>query len=150
MAFLLNSFPKCSKSGADDESGLSACSISAKGSLCPIFLPDPEVVSTAAMNMTLLFYPDDKNPLHGPKLVARLSLGPEKRGEREGAILGGLILMGDERITPIIKEVWVQMPPPARTAVWKCEAKQGFALKCSSFSICLSAKSMSEFTVLWQ
>jgi len=32
--------------------------------------------------------------------------------------------MGDERVTAIIKDVWVQMPPPARIAVWKWEAKQ--------------------------
>jgi hypothetical protein len=34
--------------------------------------------------------------------------------------------MRDERVTAIIKDVWVQMPPPARIAVWKCEAKQVF------------------------
>jgi hypothetical protein len=34
--------------------------------------------------------------------------------------------MGDERVTAIIKDVWVQMPPPARVAVWKWEAKQVF------------------------
>jgi hypothetical protein len=36
------------------------------------------------------------------------------------------MLIGDERVTPIIKDVWVQLPPPARIAAIKCEAKQVF------------------------
>lgn len=88
--------------------------------------PDPEVVSTAAMNMALLFYPDETDFLHGPRLVARLASGPDTLGEREGAIVGGLWLMGDERITPIIKEAWAQLPPLARIGAWKCEGKQVF------------------------
>jgi hypothetical protein len=36
------------------------------------------------------------------------------RGVREGAILGGLILIGDERVTPIIKDCWAQFPSVAR------------------------------------
>jgi hypothetical protein len=55
--------------------------------------------------MALLFYPDENDPLHEPKLVANLCLGPEEAGEREGAILGGLMLVGVERVTPIIKDV---------------------------------------------
>jgi hypothetical protein len=39
--------------------------------------------------------------------------------EREGAILAGLMLIGDERVKPIIKDVWVQLPPPARIAAVK-------------------------------
>jgi hypothetical protein len=88
--------------------------------------PDPGVVSKAALNMALLFFPDGKDPLHGPELVASLCLGPEEAGEREGAILAGLMLIGDERVTPIIKDVWVQLPPPARIAALKCELKQVF------------------------
>jgi hypothetical protein len=69
--------------------------------------------------MALLFCPDGKDPLHGPKLVAHLCLGPEEAGEREGAILAGLMLTGDERVKPIIKDVWVQLPPSARIAAVK-------------------------------
>jgi hypothetical protein len=58
--------------------------------------PDPGVVSKAALNMALLFYSDENDPLHGPKLVARLCLGPEEAGERDGAILAGLMLIGAE------------------------------------------------------
>src|SRR6266446_2245616 len=64
--------------------------------------------------------------LHGPKLVARLCLGPEGAGERDWAILAGLMLIGDERVTPITKEVWVQLLPPARIAAVKCELNEVF------------------------
>ena len=86
------------------------------GALLPFISedPDPGVVSKAALNVALLFYTDEKHPLDGPKLVGRLCLGPEESGEREGAILGGLMLIGDERVTSIIKEVWAQLPPAAR------------------------------------
>jgi hypothetical protein len=86
------------------------------GALLPFISddPDPGVVSTAATNMASLFCAYENDALEGPKLVARLCLGPEEAGEREGAILGGLILMGDGRITPIVKDVWAQLPSVAR------------------------------------
>jgi hypothetical protein len=75
------------------------------------------------MNMALIFYPDENDPLHGSKLIAHLCLIPEEAGEREGAILAGLMLIGDERVKPIINDVWIQLPPPARIAAVKCELK---------------------------
>jgi hypothetical protein len=86
------------------------------GALLPFISedPDPGIVSKAALSMALLFYSDEKHPLDGPKLVARLCRGPEEPEVREGPILGGLMLIGDERVTPIIKEVWAHLPPAAR------------------------------------
>jgi hypothetical protein len=59
--------------------------------------------------MALLFYPDENDPLHGPKLVANLCLGPEEAGEREGAKTFGL-----------------NYHHPARIAAAKCEVKRVF------------------------
>ena len=77
--------------------------------------------------MALLFSPDEKDPLHGPRLVARLALGPDTRGEREGAMLGGLILMGDERVTPVVKDVWAQLPSVARISAASRQGQRIFS-----------------------
>jgi hypothetical protein len=61
----------------------------------------------------------------GQSLFAHLCLGREEAGEREGAILAGLMLVGDERVTPMIKEVCAKLPPPGTDCGSEMRGKAG-------------------------
>jgi hypothetical protein len=67
--------------------------------------PDPQVVANAALKAAVLFRARHADPLEGPRFVARLTRVRE-HPRRCGAILGGLMLLGDERLTPLIHDTW--------------------------------------------
>ena len=67
--------------------------------------PDPQVVANAALKMAVLFPARHRDPLEGARFLARLTKVRE-HPKRCGAILGGLMLLGDERLTPLIRETW--------------------------------------------
>jgi hypothetical protein len=75
--------------------------------------PDPQVVANAALKAAVLFRARHADPLKGPRFVARLTRVRD-HPRRCGAILGGLMLLGDERITPLIHETWDCLPPESR------------------------------------
>ena len=75
--------------------------------------PDPQVVANAALKTAVLFPARHSDHLEGPRFVARLTRGRE-HPKRCGAILGGLMLLGDERLTPLIHETWDCLPPESR------------------------------------
>jgi len=83
--------------------------------LIPFILvdPDPQVVANAALKTAVLFPARHRDPLEGPRFVARLTRGRE-HPKRCGAILGGLMLLGDERLTPLIQDTWDCLPPASR------------------------------------
>jgi hypothetical protein len=56
----------------------------------------------------------ETDPLEGARVVARLAK-VHKHTRRNGAILGGLILLGDERLAPLICDAWNDLPPESRT-----------------------------------
>jgi hypothetical protein len=76
--------------------------------------PDLQVVANAALKLAGLYPGCDTDPLQGARIVARLTKVHKDVG-RNGAILGGLILLGDERLTPLIYDVWNELPPESRT-----------------------------------
>jgi len=76
--------------------------------------PNFNVVCSAARKLAFLYPARERDQLDGPRLVARLAAAPTQHIGRDGAILGGLISLGDERITPIIRDVWAQLPVLAR------------------------------------
>ena len=63
--------------------------------------PDSQVVANAALKTAALFPARNRDPLEGARFVARLTKRRE-HPKRCGAILGGLMLLGDERLTPLI------------------------------------------------
>ena len=67
--------------------------------------PDPQVVANAALKTAVLFPARHSDHLEGPRFVAHLTRGRE-HPKRCGAILGGLMLLGDERLTPLIHDTW--------------------------------------------
>jgi len=75
--------------------------------------PDPQVVANAALKAAVLFPARHSDHLEGPRFVAHLTRGRE-HPKRCGAILGGLMLLGDERLTPLIHETWDGLPPESR------------------------------------
>jgi hypothetical protein len=76
--------------------------------------PNFDIVCSAARKLALLYPARERDRLDGPRLVARLAAVPTQHIGRAGAILGGLISLGDERITPVIRDVWAQLPAVAR------------------------------------
>src|ERR1700674_4209034 len=83
--------------------------------LLPFILvdPDPQVVANAALKTAVLFPARHRDPLEGARFVARLTRVRE-HPRRCGAILGGLMLLGDERLTPLIHDTWDCLPPESR------------------------------------
>jgi hypothetical protein len=75
--------------------------------------PDPQVVANAALKTAVLFPARHSDHLEGPRFVADLTRGRE-HPKRCGAILGGLMLLGDERLTPLIHDIWDGLPPESR------------------------------------
>jgi hypothetical protein len=53
--------------------------------------------------MAVLFPAHHTNHLEGPRFVTRLTKVRD-HPKRRGAILGGLMLLGDERLSPLIRE----------------------------------------------
>src|ERR1700676_3209632 len=75
--------------------------------------PDPQVVANAALKTAVLFPARHTDHLEGPRFVAHLTRGRE-HPKRCGAILGGLMLLGDERLTPLIHDTWDGLLPESR------------------------------------
>ena len=80
--------------------------------LLPVIVvdPNPQVVANATLKTAVLFPARHRDPLEGARFVARLTKVRE-HPKRCGAILGGLMLLGDERLTPLIRETWDCLPP---------------------------------------
>jgi hypothetical protein len=75
--------------------------------------PDLQVVANAALKLAVLHPGCDTDPLKGARVVTRLTKA-HKNARRNGAILGGLILLGDERLPPLIYDAWNELPPESR------------------------------------
>jgi hypothetical protein len=67
--------------------------------------PEPSIVAAATLQGALLFPLDDDDPLTGPKTMRRLV---DQVGDHavRGAILGGLLLLGDRRVMPLLARCW--------------------------------------------
>lgn len=76
--------------------------------LLPFVLGDTDrgVVSTATIDVAMLMRRTDGDPLTGPKFFAKRLEDPETPAFRTVGILSGLILLGDERILPLVKGRW--------------------------------------------
>jgi hypothetical protein len=82
--------------------------------------PSPAIVSTAALNLATLWAREGENPLKGVDFVAQQAHHCADRGdeERSAAILGGLLLLGDRRVTEYLKGCWRWLPSlDGRTAL---------------------------------
>ncbi len=96
-------------------------------SLLPFILADParQVIHTAALEATLLVPMADGDPLTGPRTLLAFA-DTFSAGHARAGILGGLLLLGDRRILPLIREERWRLAPAGRSMLM--EAWSGYAL----------------------
>lgn len=85
---------------------------------------NPAVQSSAALSLSVLFDPKEGDELAGPAFVIRTLLNRESDPEAQGAGLGGVLLLGDKRVMPLLEEAWEQLSETAQLAMTR--AKSGF------------------------
>ena len=111
---------------------LDQCILGRKGkghmALLPFLLADDDggICSTAAMSLAQLFDPEDGNELAGPEFVLEAILGSRLEGELPGRALGGLLLLGDRRLLPLLEKAWERLDDSGRV---------GLARACSGYVI---------------
>ncbi len=85
---------------------------------------DPGIRSSAALSLSVLFDPAGAGELAGPEFVIRTLLNHEGNAPGQGAALGGVLLLGDKRINPLLAEAWRQLSEEAQLEM--TAAKSGF------------------------
>lgn len=80
--------------------------------------------STAALSLSVLFEPEDGNELAGPEFVVRTLLNQEDGTASQGEALGGVLLLGDRRLLPLLENAWVRLSEEAQLGLTRC--KSGF------------------------
>lgn len=79
--------------------------------LLPFVLADTDagIISTATIDTAMLMRRSSGDPLTGPRHLAGQLDRPDLPEARRVAILSGLILLGDERVLPLVKGRWRQI-----------------------------------------
>lgn len=85
---------------------------------------DPAMCSTAAMNLAVLFDPAGQDELAGPRFVVNSLLNRQDDSELQGRAIGGVMLLGDRRLLPLLEDAWVKLDDEARLGL--THAKSGF------------------------
>jgi hypothetical protein len=87
---------------------------------------NPGIRSSAALSLSVLYDPcqEQQDELAGPRFVIRTLARHENGTPGQGAALGGVLLLGDKRINPLLAEVWDDLPEEAQLEM--TAAKSGF------------------------
>jgi len=87
---------------------------------------DPGIRSTAALNLAVLYDPsrEGQDELAGPRFVIRTLVRHDDGNPGQGAALGGVLLLGDKRINPLLAEVWDDLSEEAQLEM--TAARSGF------------------------
>lgn len=85
---------------------------------------NPGIRSSAALSLSVLFDPEDGDELAGPRFVIRTLINHDGGAPGQGAALGGVLLLGDKRIMPLLAEVWDELSEEAQLEM--TAAKSGF------------------------
>jgi hypothetical protein len=75
---------------------------------------DPGIRSSAALSLAVLFDPGDEDDLAGPRFVIRTLVNHDAGAPGQGAALGGVLLLGDRRIMPLLEDVWDELSEEAQ------------------------------------
>lgn len=78
---------------------------------------DPTVVSTAALEYSLLCPLDSGDAMTGVKRVIRMVQADEEAGWRAGAVLGGAVMNGDRRVPELLEGSWTLLDQEGKRAV---------------------------------
>jgi hypothetical protein len=84
----------------------------------------PVIRSSAALSLAVLFQPEDGDVLSGPKFVVQSILRQDCNTEDQGAALGGILLLGDKRLLPLLEDTWSKLSENARLGLSR--AKSGY------------------------
>lgn len=85
---------------------------------------DPGIRSSAALSLSVLFDPQGGDELAGPRFVIHTLIHHDGGAPGQGAALGGVLLLGDKRIMPLLAEVWDKLSEEAQLEM--TAAKSGF------------------------
>ncbi len=85
---------------------------------------DPGIRSSAALSLSVLFDPEDGDELAGPRFVIHTLINHDCGAPGQGAALGGVLLLGDKRIIPLLADVWDELSEEAQLEM--TAAKSGF------------------------
>ena len=85
---------------------------------------DPGIRSSAALSLSVLFDPADGDELAGPRFVIHTLVHHDGGAPEQGAALGGVLLLGDKRVMPLLAEVWDELSEEAQLQM--TAAKSGF------------------------
>jgi hypothetical protein len=85
---------------------------------------DPSIRSSAALSLSVLYDPGDGDELAGPRFVIDTLVNHDGGAPGQGAALGGVLLLGDKRIMPLLAEVWDELSEEAQLEM--TAAKSGF------------------------
>lgn len=87
---------------------------------------DPGIRSSAALSLSVLYDPSQErqDELAGPRFVTYTLAYRDAGGAGQGAALGGVLLLGDKRIMPLLAEVWDDLSEEAQLEM--TAAKSGF------------------------
>ena len=81
-------------------------------------------LAAAALSLSVLFDPAGRDELAGPEFVIHTLVHHDGGAPGQGAALGGVLLLGDKRIMPLLAAVWGQLSEEAQLLMTK--AKSGF------------------------
>jgi len=85
---------------------------------------DPGIRSSAALSLSVLFDPAGRDELAGPEFVINTLVHHDGGAPGQGAALGGVLLLGDKRIMPLLAAVWDQLTEESQLEMTK--ARSGF------------------------
>lgn len=87
---------------------------------------DPGIRSSAALSLAVLYDPaqEGQDELAGPRFVIRTLVRHDGGNPGQGAALGGVLMLGDKRIMPLLVEVWDDLSEEAQLEM--TAAKSGF------------------------
>lgn len=74
---------------------------------------EPQIISTAALSLCNLF-PVEDDPLAGPRFLGSVLCQNPVTDATAGAALGGMMLLGDERVSGLIRQIWDKWPSETR------------------------------------
>ena len=87
---------------------------------------DPGIRSSAALSLSVLFDPaiQNEDELAGPRFVTYTLVYHDGGAPGQGAALGGVLLLGDKRVMPLLEDAWDELSEEAQLEM--TAAKSGF------------------------